>query len=139
MKRSETAIRTSHAGRLPPVGAAAGNYASWSPRSAGGPVTEDTGLLVRQVADVIKKQVGIGISCVGDGEFWNGRNFGYYAQQFGGVTTRPLKQGEKGSGHCKIFAKVYDYPSIWNITTEIEYLPVPCQLVAHLSGFYWFE
>jgi 5-methyltetrahydropteroyltriglutamate--homocysteine methyltransferase len=98
MKRSETAIRTSHAGRLPPVGAAAGNYASWSPRSAGGPVTEDTGLLVRQVADVIKKQVGIGISCVGDGEFWNGRNFGYYAQQFGGVTTRPLKQGEKGSG-----------------------------------------
>jgi 5-methyltetrahydropteroyltriglutamate--homocysteine methyltransferase len=98
MKRSESAIRTSHAGRLPPVGAAAGNYASWSPRSTGGPATEDTGLLVRQVADVIKKQVEIGISCVGDGEFWNGRNFAYYAQQFGGVTARPLKLGEKGSG-----------------------------------------
>jgi len=98
MKRSETAIRTSHAGRLPPVGAAAGNYASWSPRSSDGPSTEDTGLLVRQVADVIKKQVDIGISCVGDGEFWNGRNFGYYAQQFGGVTARPLKPAEKGSG-----------------------------------------
>ena len=98
MQRSETSIRTSHAGRLPPVGAAAGNYASWSPRSTGGPSTEDNGLLIRQVADVIKKQVEIGISCVGDGEFWNGRNFAYYAQQFGGVTARPLKPGEKGSG-----------------------------------------
>jgi 5-methyltetrahydropteroyltriglutamate--homocysteine methyltransferase len=98
MQRSETSIRTSHAGRLPPVGAAAGNYASWSPRSSGGPSTEDAGLLVQQVADVIKKQVEIGISCVGDGEFWNGRSFGYYAQQFGGVTPRPLKPGEKGSG-----------------------------------------
>jgi 5-methyltetrahydropteroyltriglutamate--homocysteine methyltransferase len=112
MKRSETAIRTSHAGRLPPVGAAAGNYASWSPRSSGGPSTEDTSLLVRQVADVIKKQVEIGISCVGDGEFWNGRNFAYYAQQFGGVTTRPLKSGEKGSGRedtreRDIFPKLY--------------------------------
>ncbi len=98
MKRSEIAIRTSHAGRLPPVGAAAGNYASWSPRSTGGAAAEDTGLLVRQVGEVIKKQVEIGISCVGDGEFWNGRNFAYYAQQFGGVTTRPLNPGEKGSG-----------------------------------------
>jgi len=98
MQRSDTAIRTSHAGRLPPVGAAAGSYSSWSPRSTAGPSTEDTSLLIRQVADVIKKQVDLGISCVGDGEFWNGRNFAYYAQQFGGVTTRPLKLGEKGSG-----------------------------------------
>jgi 5-methyltetrahydropteroyltriglutamate--homocysteine methyltransferase len=98
MQRSETSIGTSHAGRLPPVGAAASNYASWSPRSSGGPPTEDAGLLIRQVADVIKKQVDIGISCVGDGEFWNGRNFAYYAQQFGGVTARPLKPAEKGSG-----------------------------------------
>jgi 5-methyltetrahydropteroyltriglutamate--homocysteine methyltransferase len=78
MLRSETAIRTSHAGRLPMVA----------------PATEDVS---RQVAALIKKQVQIGISCVGDGEFWNGRNFAYYAQQFGGITTRPLKPGEKGS------------------------------------------
>ena len=56
MQRSETAIRTTHAGRLPPVG-------------AGRPTV--TG----QVAEVIRKQVQLGISCVGDGEFWNGRNF----------------------------------------------------------------
>jgi 5-methyltetrahydropteroyltriglutamate--homocysteine methyltransferase len=97
MQRSQTAIRTSHAGRLPPVGPTAGNYSTWSPRGTSGPATEDTAELVKQVAAVIQKQVQIGISCVGDGEFWNGRSFAYYAQQFGGVTDRPLKPGEKGS------------------------------------------
>jgi 5-methyltetrahydropteroyltriglutamate--homocysteine methyltransferase len=79
MQRSETAIRTTHAGRLPPVAPADGEVTA-------------------QVAAVIRKQVQIGISCVGDGEFWNGRNFQYYAQQFGGITARPLKAGERGSG-----------------------------------------
>src|SRR3984885_6862551 len=78
MQRSETAIRTTHAGRLPPVGAA------------------DT--VTGQVAEVIRKQVQLGLSCVGDGEFWNGRNFQYYAGQFEGITTRPLRPGERGSG-----------------------------------------
>ncbi|HEY3912013.1 MAG TPA: cobalamin-independent methionine synthase II family protein, partial [Stellaceae bacterium] len=55
-------------------------------------------VLTRHVADVVRKQVELGISCVGDGEFWNGRNFIYYAQQFGGVTTRALHPGERGSG-----------------------------------------
>jgi 5-methyltetrahydropteroyltriglutamate--homocysteine methyltransferase len=79
MQRSEGSIKTTHAGRLPPVVSA----------------DED---VTRQVAAVIRKQVQIGISCVGDGEFWNERNFHYYAHQFGGVTARPLKDGERGSG-----------------------------------------
>jgi 5-methyltetrahydropteroyltriglutamate--homocysteine methyltransferase len=79
MRRSEGAIRTTHAGRLPPVAATDAE-------------------LTRQVAEVIRKQVLLGINCVGDGEFWNGRNFHYYAQQFGGVTARPLNAGERGSG-----------------------------------------
>lgn len=79
MQRSTTAIKTTHAGRLPPA----------SPAQAD---------VTRQVAAVVRKQIEIGISCVGDGEFWNGRSFQYYAQQFGGVTARPLKAGERGSG-----------------------------------------
>lgn len=78
MRRSEAAIRTTHAGRLPPV--------------AGADVD-----LTAQVAAVIRKQGEIGIDCVGDGEFWNGRSFHYYAQQFGGITARPLRPGERGS------------------------------------------
>jgi 5-methyltetrahydropteroyltriglutamate--homocysteine methyltransferase len=79
MRGSEAAIRTTHAGRLPPVM----------------PLETD---LTQQVAAVIRKQVELGIDCVGDGEFWNGRNFQYYAQQFGGVTARPLQPGERASG-----------------------------------------
>jgi 5-methyltetrahydropteroyltriglutamate--homocysteine methyltransferase len=92
MQRSETAIRTTHAGRLPPVG------------------TADS--LTGQVADVIRKQVQLGLSVVGDGEFWNGRNFHYYAQAFEGISTRPLRPGERASGReatreREVFAKLY--------------------------------
>jgi 5-methyltetrahydropteroyltriglutamate--homocysteine methyltransferase len=79
MQRSEGAIRTTHAGRLPAV----------APASAD---------LTTQVAEVIRKQVQIGISCVGDGEFWNGRHFLFYGQHFEGVTARELRPGERGSG-----------------------------------------
>ena len=79
MQRSEGHIRTSHAGRLPRLVA-------------------ESETLPRQVTAVVKKQVEIGIDCVGDGEFWNGRNFQYYTQQLSGVTERPLRPGEKGSG-----------------------------------------
>jgi 5-methyltetrahydropteroyltriglutamate--homocysteine methyltransferase len=97
MQRSDGAIRTTHAGRLPPVSAERGN---------------DAESLTRQVAEVIRKQVQLGIHCVGDGEFWNGRNFLYYSQQLGGVTTRPLRPGERGSGReatreRDTFAKLY--------------------------------
>jgi 5-methyltetrahydropteroyltriglutamate--homocysteine methyltransferase len=81
MQQSEASVRTSHAGRLPPLSAAVGDAAD----------------LTRQVAEVVRKQVQIGIDCVGDGEFWNGRFFQYYAQAFEGVTERPLKPGERGS------------------------------------------
>jgi 5-methyltetrahydropteroyltriglutamate--homocysteine methyltransferase len=78
MQRSKTAIRTSHAGKLPPV-------------------TPDSDSLTGQVAAIIRKQVQLGINCVGDGEFWNGRNFLYYAQQLSGVTPRPLRPGERAA------------------------------------------
>src|SRR5260370_14469109 len=82
MQRSEAYIRTSHAGRLPRLAAA----------------SDDPAVLTRQVAEVIRKQIETGIDCVGDGEFWNGRNFLYYGRQFSGVTARELRPGERGSG-----------------------------------------
>jgi hypothetical protein len=66
MRRSETSIRTSRAGRLPAVGVAT-NAAEGAGSDSETP----------QVVEVIKKQVQIEIDCVGDGEFWNGRNFLY--------------------------------------------------------------
>ena len=64
MQRSETYIRTSHAGRLPAV-----PVAITSAKGAGFDSPSP------QVVEVIKMQVQLGIDCVGDGEFWNGRNF----------------------------------------------------------------
>jgi 5-methyltetrahydropteroyltriglutamate--homocysteine methyltransferase len=93
MKHSETAIRTSHAGKLPPV----------APQSDS---------LAGQVAAIIRKQVQLGIDCVGDGEFWNGRNFLYYAQQLSGVTPRQLRPGERAAAREEtrerdVFPKLY--------------------------------
>jgi len=79
MQPSDGHIRTSHAGRLPRVAA-------------------ESEALPQQVAAVVKKQVEIGIDCIGDGEFWNGRTFRYYMQELNGVTERPLRPGERGSG-----------------------------------------
>src|ERR1700722_14403376 len=87
MQRSETSIRTSHCGRLPAVSAATTSAVGAGFDSAS-----------PQVVEVIKKQVQIGIDCVGAGEFWNGRNFLYYGQQLSGVTARGLQPGERGSG-----------------------------------------
>ncbi len=95
MQRSEGAIRTTHAGRLPPV-APAGDAD-----------------VTRQVAEVISKQVQLGINCVGDGEFWNGRNFSYYAQQFGGVTDAPAAsrasadRAREATRERDVFPKLY--------------------------------
>ena len=45
----------------------------------------------------MKKQREIGVDCIGDGEFWNGRTIAYYGENLDGVTVRPLKPGERGS------------------------------------------
>ena len=81
MKNSAQGIRTSHVGRLPaPTG--------WS---------DQPGQLAGAVAETVKKQLELGIDCVGDGEYWNGRTLPHYGQQLGGVTIRPLKPGEVGA------------------------------------------
>jgi hypothetical protein len=102
MRRSETSIRTSRAGRLPAVGIAT-NAANGAGSDSATP----------QVVEVIKKQVQIGIDCVGDGEFWNGRNFLYYGKQLSGVSARELRPGERGSGREETrerdtFPKLYE-------------------------------
>jgi 5-methyltetrahydropteroyltriglutamate--homocysteine methyltransferase len=83
MQRSEGSTKTTHSGRLPRLGAGK---------------AEDSDTLLSEVTALIRKQMQLGIDCVGDGEFWNGRNFQYYGQQLSGITARPLRPGERGSG-----------------------------------------
>jgi 5-methyltetrahydropteroyltriglutamate--homocysteine methyltransferase len=92
MKHSTQKIRTTHAGRLPsPAG-----FEDMAFRLASGQATEDevTSRVVPVVADAIKRQVEIGIDCIGDGEYWSGLGIKWYDQQMSGLTTRPLQPGE---------------------------------------------
>jgi 5-methyltetrahydropteroyltriglutamate--homocysteine methyltransferase len=113
MRRSVSHIRTSHGGSLPPTGGAIANHFTASIQSGANTLIQDPSILIRQVAEVINRQREIGIHCVGDGEFWNGRGFLYYGEQFDGITTRQLRSGERGSGREGTrerleFQKLYD-------------------------------
>ena len=69
MKNSAQKIRTSHVGRLPvPSG-----FEETALRLARGEVggEEVAAQVVPVVADVVKRQVEIGLDCVGDGEYWS--------------------------------------------------------------------
>jgi 5-methyltetrahydropteroyltriglutamate--homocysteine methyltransferase len=81
MKSSANRIRTSHVGRLPPP-------AGWEGRPH---------QIESAVSETVRKQIEIGIDCVGDGEFWNGRHYTDYAELLGGVTLRDVKSGEVGA------------------------------------------
>jgi len=81
MKSSANGIRTSHVGRMPPP-------AGWQGRPADAQAA---------VSETVRRQAAIGIDCIGDGEYWNGRGYMAYGQLLDGVTSRALRAGEAGS------------------------------------------
>ena len=95
MKNSAQKIRTSHVGRLPvPQG-----FEQTALRLARGEVggEEVAAQVVPVVADVVKRQVEIGLDCIGDGEYWSALDIKWFDQQMTGLSTRLLKPGEVGS------------------------------------------
>jgi 5-methyltetrahydropteroyltriglutamate--homocysteine methyltransferase len=113
MLRSVNHIRTSHAGNLPPLGGAkVTHFASSIQKDTEATAPQDPSTLTAQVAALINKQREIGIDCVGDGEFWNGRGFLYYGDQFDGITIRDLRAGERGSGREAIRERD-DFPMLY--------------------------
>ena len=95
MKNSAQKIRTSHVGRLPvPQG-----FEQTALRLTRGEVggEEVAAQVVPVVADVVKRQVGIGLDCIGDGEYWSALDIKWFDQQMTGLSTRLLKPGEVGS------------------------------------------
>ncbi len=92
MKRSSDRIRTTHAGRLPVPAGCEGLPTRLYRGEAVDPAAIEAG-----IAEVVARQLDIGIDCIGDGEFWKARNFAYYSRHLTGLETRPLKPGETGS------------------------------------------
>jgi 5-methyltetrahydropteroyltriglutamate--homocysteine methyltransferase len=54
-------------------------------------------LVPQGIVDIVRRQQGIGIDVMSDGEFWKGRDQKYYDSRVAGITKRPLKPGEYGS------------------------------------------
>jgi 5-methyltetrahydropteroyltriglutamate--homocysteine methyltransferase len=92
MKRSSDRIRTTHAGRLP----VSPGLENLPVRLYLGEVV-DPAVIAEGIAHGIRKQVDLGIDCIGDGEFWKARDFIYYSRHLTGIERRPLKPGETGS------------------------------------------
>jgi hypothetical protein len=95
MKNSAEKIRTSHVGRLP-VPSGFEETALRLPRGEVGG-EEVVAQVVPVVADVVKRQVEIGLDCIGDGEYWSALDIKWFDQQMTGLSTRLLKPGEVGS------------------------------------------
>src|SRR5215472_16753694 len=95
MKNSAEKIRTSHVGRLP----VSSGFEDTALRLARGEVggEEVAAQVVPVVADVVKRQVEIGLGCIGDGEYWSALDIRWFDQQMTGLVTRPLKPDEFGS------------------------------------------
>jgi len=101
MKRSSDRIRTTHAGRLP----VSPGLENLPVRLYLGEVV-DPAVIAEGIAHGIRKQVDLGIDCIGDGEFWKVRNFTYLSRHFTGIETRPLKPGEPAS--TRVFTRERD-------------------------------
>jgi 5-methyltetrahydropteroyltriglutamate--homocysteine methyltransferase len=95
MKNSAQKIRTSHVGRLPPPQ----GFEETALRLVRGEASgeEVAARVVPVVADVVKRQVEIGLDCIGDGEYWSGLDVKWFDQQMTGLGTRSLKPGETGT------------------------------------------
>jgi 5-methyltetrahydropteroyltriglutamate--homocysteine methyltransferase len=96
MRNNTQKIRTSHVGRLP---APAGFEDMPFRLASGQPVAQDEikAKVEPAIAGIVKRQVEIGIDCIGDGEFWSGLGFSYYSQHMSGLSVRPIRPGEVGS------------------------------------------
>ena len=92
MKKSSDRIRTTHAGQLP-VPPSCQDLAFRL--HAGEKV--DPAVIEAGITDAVRKQLDIGIDCIGDGEFWKTRTIAYYGSHLTGITTRPLRSSETGS------------------------------------------
>jgi hypothetical protein len=92
MKHSVQKIRTSHVGRLP----APAGFVDTAARLARGEVGDDevAARVVPVVAEVVKRQVEIGLDCIGDGEYWSAIDIKSFDLQMTGLGTRPLRPGE---------------------------------------------
>ena len=101
MKRSDGRIRTTHAGRLPVPPGCEG-----LPMRLFRGETVEPAVINSGIDHVVRKQLELGIDCIGDGEFWKMRAFAYLSRYFSGIETRQLLPDEPAS--TRVFTRERD-------------------------------
>jgi len=97
MLRSDDRIHVSHAGRLSSDNEAF--EAEERKKSRGQPYDEAAypGLLRNAVADIVQRQIDVGIDAISDAELGRLRTFPYYQRRLNGIEYRACKPGEFGA------------------------------------------
>ncbi len=97
MLRSDDRIHVSHAGRLSSDNAAF--EAEERKKSRGQPYDEAAypGLLRNAVAEIVQRQIDVGIDAISDAELGRLRTFPYYERRLDGIEYRACKPGEFGA------------------------------------------
>jgi hypothetical protein len=129
MKNSAQKIRTSHVGRLPvPQG-----FEQTALRLTRGEVggEEVAAQVVPVVADVVKRQVGIGLDCIGDGEYWSVLDIKWFDQKMTELSTRLLKPGEVGTMRDRLVSATSSARSMPIWTASAPSLAYLIERVAH--------
>src|SRR6202022_3738540 len=66
-------------------------------RLAGAEMTEPAVIAAQvtpAIAEIVRRQVEVGIDCIGDGEFWTARSLPHYTAHFTGIEARSVAPGE---------------------------------------------
>ena len=117
MQYNTDRIRTSHVGRLPTPK----DFADMPARLARADVTDPQELdakVVPVVADIVRRQVEVGVDIVNDGEFFTAHAMSaHYAAHFSGLTIRPVQPGETASSHLRTRERD-DFPDFYAAMDE---------------------
>ena len=92
MLRSEKRILTTHAGSLPRPPELLAAYEAWEQGSAGD-AKATAAKVTAAVADIVRKQIALGIDIVDDGEMGKPSFVSYVNDRFGGCETDPVPRG----------------------------------------------
>jgi 5-methyltetrahydropteroyltriglutamate--homocysteine methyltransferase len=122
MKRNTDRILTTHPGKLPNPD----NQAEIMQARRNGDQGKFDELVKTGIAATVRRQKGLGIDILSDGEFWKARDQKYYDSRASGIVTRPLKPGEYGSlSAAQSERRSPEFRRFWEIYDRVGNTPTP--------------
>jgi 5-methyltetrahydropteroyltriglutamate--homocysteine methyltransferase len=122
LKRSIDRILTTHPGKLPEPD----NQAEIMAARRAGDQKQFDALTQSAIQEMIRRQRGIGLDVLSDGEFWKVRDQRYYDDRCSGVLVRPLEPGEISSSQLmRTEGKLPEFRKFFEIYDQMGNTPMP--------------